>query len=316
MAYTLTHNIRIGDYAFSHVHSMEIKSSRNTLGETAVIKLPRRYKLHNLNETLKAGMPVYMEAGYNSQVYDKWSGYVSYVRPTIPVQIECEDEIYHLKRKAIAPKSWESTTLKDVLSFIVPDIQADVPDIKLAPFYITGNNLNAAICMEKIRSAYPFDIYFRHGKLFAGFPYTDKEAANHTPVKYDIRKNVIANNLTYRRAEDVRIKLKAVSFMPNNELIEVEWGEDGGELRTWHEYNKTRDELMVIVKEKLKTYKSDGYSGYLTAFGLPAPIHGQIAEISDSEFPDHYGRYFIDTVNTSIGITGYRRTVYIGRKAG
>ena len=73
--------------------------------------------------------------------------------------------------------------------------------------------------------------------------------------------------LKVQNAADVKIKVKAVSLMPNNKKIRVEVGDTDGETRTLHTYNKQEAELKAWAKQELERLKRDGLVGSFTTFG-------------------------------------------------
>jgi hypothetical protein len=70
------------------------------------------------------------------------------------------------------------------------------------------------------------------------------------------------------------------------------------------------------VASEAKRLRFDGYRGSITGFGLPATEHGDIAEITDPDYPERAGRYSIDKVIKTWGVGGSRRQSFIGPKAG
>ena len=58
--------------------------------------------------------------------------------------------------------------------------------------------------------------------------------------------------------------------------------------------------------------KYSGYRGKLTAFGIPAVAHGNVAVIKDYRMPDREGKYFIDSVETTFSNGGMRQVFELG----
>ena len=307
--------ITIGKYIFRHVVNVKIESSRKDMGDTAVIVLPSKYAGKSLAKEIKEGDRVEIRLSYDGYgMNTEFTGYVNIIGCNLPVEIQCEDEIYKLKRTPAKVKSWQSTKLKDVLHHLVPDATLEVPDITLSPFYIKGT-LNVATALQQIRDAYGLDVYFRGSKLFAGLAYTEKSMSAAKPVVFDLRKNVVKNDIEFVRADSRRIKLKAISMLPGNKQLKYETGDPDGEVRTLHFYNKTTSELKALADEEVKKFKSDGFKGHFTCFGIPFVQHGMIAEIREEGFEEKNGKYFVDKVTTEYGMNGFRREIEPGRKA-
>jgi len=146
-------------------------------------------------------------------------------------------------------------------------------------------------------------------------------------VNYHFQKNAIMGDLAFRRQEDIRVRIKAISVMPNNKKISVEVGdgsvdENGNgkfadaDQVTVHYYNKTKDELKVLAKEAINRIKYDGYRGAFKSKWLPFAIHSMVANLMNDRYPERAGSYFIDSVNTSYGPDdGIDRELELGRSA-
>jgi hypothetical protein len=312
--------IIIDKYIFRHAQAIEIDSSRTSLGDTATITLPHKYyvtdeKDEYLANILKPGMEVLIKLGYKPDLQLEFTGFVASVSPDSPVKIQCEDAMYKLKRSRPSPKSWPSTTLKDVITYLVPGAKIEVPAINLTNFKVDGKG-SVAYALNKIKQAYGLDIYFRNGKLFAGLAYSDPDAIAAGTVYYNMEKNVIESRLNYRSIADVRFKIKAISVLPNNTRIEATAGDEDGALQTFHFYNiTTTGELQILANESLGKLQYDGYEGDLLTFGQPMAAHGQVAHLTDNRYGTRTGQNFIDRVVTTFGENGFRRQVHLGRRA-
>lgn len=313
--YILKCEITIGKYIFRHVADVKINQARTSLVQTAVIKLPQRYSGKYLASVINPGDVVEIKLGYDPDLRTEFKGYVLEVSPNIPVVITCEDEMYKLKRKKPKAKTFSSATLKEVINYMVPGARLEVPAINLTNFKLNGKG-SVAYALKKIKQAYGLDIYYRNEKLFAGLAYTDTEAIKAGDVNYNLQKNVINPKLNFRKVSDVRLKIKAISILPDNKKLEAKVGDDDGALVTMHFYNLTTTaELQEQAKNKLKHNQYAGFQGSLLAFGIPYCIFGQVANIVDPRFDTRKGRHFIDKVITTFGANGFRREVFIGRKA-
>ncbi|MCX6232439.1 MAG: hypothetical protein NTZ33_12960 [Bacteroidetes bacterium] len=318
MSYVLRCKIEIGAYIFTSVNNVRIEKSRKTIGDTATITMPARFSDKFLANVLKNGDVVKIELQYqNYPSHVEFQGYISEINPGRPVVIRCEDEMYKLKRKKPETKSFQSVKLKDVLHYLVPECVTQCPDITLSPFYIKKDS-SIAFALQKLKDEYGLDVYFRNNTLFAGIPYTDPAIVNTDAVIYNMDLNVKPNPpLTFKVADSVRMKVKAISILPSNQKLETEVGDQDGSVITLHFYNiKTKDELKKQAEEKLKTMKFDGFSGNIVSMGLPYIEHGYTAKIIDNrDANSRSGYYFADAVNTTFGISGFSREVFLGRRA-
>lgn len=81
--------------------------------------------------------------------------------------------------------------------------------------------------------------------------------------------NIISDqNLKQQKAENMRLRVKAVSLMPDNKKIKVEAGDADGEQRTLHTYNKTESELKAWAQQEIKRLKRTGFPARLPRLGI------------------------------------------------
>lgn len=307
--------VNIGKYVFFNVNNVMIELGRRSQVGRARIILPRRYNKNNIQQAIFEGDKVSIRLGYNNRLTDEFTGYVSRIGCNIPVEIECEDSMYTLKRTPVKPISWKSVKLADVIKYVAPDAVIEVNDITLAPYYIKGQ-ITAAKVLENIKDQFGLDVYFRpDGKLYVGLAYNEKEAVKSQPVIYRAGYNTINQDLQYMRKESVRIKIRMISLLPSGKQLTYEAGDPDGQVRTIHEYNLTLAEMKALVDERLKLFKFDGLQGSFEAFGEPYAAHSMIAKFTDDLQPEYNGSYLIDAVKVKFGIGGYRREITLGKKA-
>ncbi len=304
-------HITIGNFVLENqVHSVKIQSSRKSMGDKATIEIANLEA--RLESEIKYGSPVTIRLGYDEELYTEFTGYVSSVSPKIPLIIECEDEMYQLKRQSVEPKSWRSVKLKDLINYIVPGANIDTYDITLSPFRIEKTIVNKAEAMQKLKDEFGLDVYYRDKQLYVGLAYKEDMGI----VYHHFQKNAIMDSLIYKRKEDLKILIKAISINQKNEKTEIEVGDKNGETHTLHFYNKTKTELEQLAKEKLELMKYDGYRGKFKAFGQPVVKHGMIEDLADDKYTERAGRYFVDSVETTYdGSGGFKRNIELGRKA-
>lgn len=304
-------HIEIGKYKFiDKCNSAVINMDWRELVQYAELKLPNIKR--QLEKVINKGDQVVIKLGYNDNLVEEFRGYVSEVIAGTPVVIKCMDDMYNLKQRSVT-KSWKSTTLKEVLSYLVPDADVNCPDITLSPFRL--DRVTVFDALKKLKDDYALVIYFRSGTLFCGLAYQEDAGA----VKYrltGINANCKAGDLKFMSASDVKIKLTAISILPNNTSITVELGDEDGERRTLHFYNLNEQELRQQAEERINLLKYDGYRGNLTAFGVPFAQFGMTATLYDDLYPEREGQYFIDSVRTTYSVSaGFRRVVTLGRKS-
>lgn len=336
----LSGEIKIGNLTFKQFNEVKITKSVDLISDTATIILPTKFTLRQTGEkfqtekAIKVGDKVEIILRYegtkarglnplSNPLLEKkeFVGYVTKIKPNTPVEIECEDVVYWLRKKSLN-KMLINTSLKEVMEFITKEIKVqnevinlslsgEIPDMKLDKFLL--KDVNGAQALEKIKTDYGLSIYLDdNGKLFAGFQQTNNALQ---VVKYDFNKNMIAQNLEFQRAEDVKLKVKCVGFKKDNSKIEVEVGDSDGELKTYHYQNiSSAEELKKIGENELKKFKVDGYKGSLTSFFMPFATRGMSVELTDKNYPKRQGRYFIPKVEVEFGTNGGRRIVTLANK--
>lgn len=310
--------ILIGKVSLKRVNEITIVSSWKNMTDTCSIKLPRNIKLggQRITEIIKAGDPVTVKLGYDGKLREEFKGYLTRIKSTTPVELECEDEMWQLKKGSYT-KSWANATLNDVLDYVLAGRSYKTfGTITLGKFTI--NKATPAKVLEEINKTYGLKSFFRKGVLVIGKVY-DETAPEH---KYHFQKNVVSNSLEYRSSDEVKVKVKAISILKDGRKIEKELGDSDGQERTLNFYELTGTELEKAAKVEMIKLKYDGYRGKMTAFGLPAAEHGDVAilqgtntmlSIGEEPVNDHDGKYYIDAVTKTFSVSGgYRRELEIG----
>lgn len=325
----LGQKISIGGYAFSGFHSVKIKRSTRALAATAVIAVPQmaRVKTENkvvstvdLARIIKPGMDVSINLGYDGRLHNEFKGFVKQANYNRPFEIECEDNAWLLRHVPVA-QSFTNTNLEMVLQSVlngVVKLSADCDNIAIEKLRIDdgrGGTITALQALEKIKDTYGIAIYFEpSGALFAGLYYKQKKG----DVLYKLGYNTIKDeDLKFHRADDVKVRIKAISIDAAGVRTEVESGAKDGAIRTLYFSGiKDKKELERLAQNELKRYAFDGFDGKIKTFLEPFVAPGYTAKISDPNFNDaRNGNYYVEGVETEITLNGgCRRTVEIGIK--
>ena len=77
---------------------------------------------------------------------------------------------------------------------------------------------------------------------------------------------------------------------------------------------KDQAELAALAQAELKRHSYDGYSGKIQTFLVPFAAPGMLAELEDEVYAYRNGRYYIESVETTFGTPGARRSIEIGIK--
>ncbi|MWB96756.1 late control protein [Flavobacterium sp. GA093] len=330
-------------YVFNAVHEIEITKSVDELSDTAIIKLPNRFKVvkngdkenavefnenaikktdsNNKEYTenaLQVGDKVIITLSYEGKYSGvEFVGYIKKISPKIPLEIHCEDAMWLLRRKSISQNWQKKVTLETVLQEIVKDT-----DIQLS-YPVTGFNFekwsikeNGAQALERLKKEFGFTSFITDdGKLHCGL----EQLTNIGQIAtYDLGKNIVQNNLEYKTTEERKIKVKFTYINPKtNERTIVEEGDSDGEVREYHTSVVSEEaKLKELAKTEIEKLKYNGFSGDLTGFLIPHATRGMKANILDQDHPNRKGSYFINKVVTTFGSGGARRKVSIRNRLG
>jgi hypothetical protein len=302
-------------YRFTFVTECSISSSWKNLTDTATLSFPQRIEKEGesifagSNPIFKKGDIVKIDLGYYPTIKNVFEGYISKIEPTSPVVIQCEDEAYKLKQESFN-LSYKSVTLNKLLTDILGDIEFDAVSADLGAFRIT--NATAAQVLQELKKVYLMDIFFKGSKLYVGRQYIEELSTEHEII---FERNIIEHQLQYTKEEDIKIKVKAVSMLPNNKKIEVVEGDETGETRTAYFYGLNEKELREAAQREIPKLKFTGYRGGFTTFGAPQIKHGDVVSLKSYKFPERDGKYFVDEVETRFGQSGFRQIVKLGRQA-
>jgi hypothetical protein len=314
----------IGDYVFNAVNGIEITKSVDDLSDTAVIKLPTKFKIRQngeqkfVEEAIKPGDAVFITLGYEGKYKGlEFSGFVKKVSPKIPLEIHCEDAIYLLRRKNIN-KVWGKTSVKEVVQEIIKDTPIQMSrfmanqDIPLDKWIV--RNANGAQVLESFRKDLAQTVFIDdEGKLYVGLQQFTNIGET---VVYDLNYNLVENNLEFKSKEDRRIKVKYNYMNPaTNQKQSIEIGDADGEVR---EYTTSvvsdKKKLEAMANAELEKLKYDGFDGDITSFLIPFSTRGMKAKLLDNEHPNRSGNYFIKKVVTTFDTGGARRKVTLGAR--
>lgn len=319
--FILESKVEIGSYIFNQVNEIEITKSVEELSDTAVIKLPTRFKVRQNGEqkftedAIKVGDKVTITLGYEGKYSGvEFTGFVKKISPKIPLEIHCEDALWVLRRKNIT-RSWEKTTMKEILTEVVKgtpvQLADNIPSVNLDKWII--KNANGAQVLESLKKDLLMTAFINdEGKLYCGLQQLTNVGQT---VVYDLNYNLVENNLEFKSKEERKIKIKYTYIDKENKRKSIEVGDPDGEQR---EYNTSvisdLNKLEEMAKAELEKLKYDGFEGDVTSFLIPYATRGMKAKLLDNEHPNREGNYFIKKVVTTFGTGGARRKITIGNK--
>ena len=115
-----------------------------------------------------------------------------------------------------------------------------------------------------------------------------------------------------QNAEDLKIKVRAISLLPNNKRVRIDVGDADGEKRTLHAYNKNEQELRAWAEQELRRLKQDGLKGTFTTFG--AVLIDKLDHIGIRIDGIRRGVYQVQKNIIKYGTDGFRQEITIGKR--
>lgn len=307
--------IQIGQYVFNNVSGVQIESSYENFTDVATITVARKLRfegktLSGDSGIFKRGDAVTISLGYNFSNQELFTGYLTDIKPGSPLEFRCEDEMFQLKKNPVS-KSYRKTDLKTLLADILPGYKIVSVDADLGKFRIV--KATAAQILDEIKKTYGIRSWFRGKTLYCGLSYWP-ELQNPVNPEFAFQRDIIVHDLAYQSADQMKIKVHAVSMMPNNTKVEIDVGDPDGETRTLTYYNKSKDELKAAAERDLANFRFDGFRGSFTTFGTPVTRHGDKVNIIDPIISDRNGTYIAKKVTTTFGTGGYRQAIELDVK--
>ena len=313
----------VGDqtWVFTALSSCGIVEDTGNLTDTCVIELPKKISWQGndigTRPPIKRGDKITVKLGYtppgmspqDSDLKVRFVGYVRRVDAKAPVKIECEDGMFLLKIEPAKQKGFSRISLKALIDFLLDETGIKYhlidKDIDLGPYRITRPTI--AQELNELKRERGLKAYFRGSVLYVGYDYDydwkNKESFVHT-------KNIITEELEFRRAEDIRLGVRATSVDRQNRRIKVELGDKDGEQMEVFAYNLKHDALKIFAEKALDRYKYTGYQGSIETFGEPMVHKCDVAHIEISD--GNQGDYLIKKVEVNFGTSGYRQKVELG----
>ena len=295
-------------------NSVRVESSWQLLTDTATITLAKNVEDFNryaIKEVFKPGDAVTIQLGANGTLTQYFVGYIKNVSADVPITIELEDEMYNLKRTPVNI-SLRQATLPQLLNAISP-VKVDAEEYQLGN--VRFAKMTVAGVLQKLKEEYGIYSYIKNGVLVSGKIYDDDKEMK--PLSVVIERQAVGDNLQYKEAEDINIRLEAVSTMPDGTKISVTVGDENGQSRKLAFYNiKDKAELEKQAKKSLELYKYSGFRGEVELFGFEPIVHGQIIALKSDLYPEREGEHFVDRTTVEFDDTPkFRIKAELGKRA-
>ncbi|MBX7204144.1 MAG: hypothetical protein K1X81_01855 [Bacteroidia bacterium] len=296
----------------SEIH---IETSFKELVARAEIKFARNVEFfykYQVRDVFKHGTPITIAFGYDGELVEEFTGYISEVSADFPVIVKCQDEMWKLRRMPVNYSS-NSVTLEKMLKDICKGYTINALEgVNLGSVRFAKTNVGEVL--DKLSSDFNIYTYMDGKTVVSGKYYSDN--TNDPVYQVNLDTYIAENNLEYRSAEDILLKIKGKSVGIKGGKVEFEIGETGGDELSLSYFNiKTQAELKKLVELDYNRRKRGGYTGTVTTFGTPWFKHGRKIELVSNLFPERAGVYYIDSVVKHFQPSGIRQELTLGGKA-
>lgn len=314
--YRLTAKIEIAGaktWQLDKVTEVEITLDTEQLTDTCKITLPKRIKWDGVADIpVRRGDAVKVWLGYDDDLQLAFTGYIRDVGFKTPIVLTCEDEMFKLKQQATVKKAYKSVSIETLLKDQDISYKLNVMgEQSLGQYRVTADtvaSLLGHLHENGIRSFFRYE----NGEpvLYCGVLFEREESPTQV---FATGVNIISDqSLEQQQAENIRLRVKAISLMPNNKKIKVEVGDADGEHRTLHTYNKTESELKAWAEQEIKRLKRDGLKGSFTTFG--AKLVDKLTAIGIKIDGEKKGVYQVKKNVIKYGTSGFRQEITLGAR--
>lgn len=298
----------LGNIQLNNITSFNITQTVQELSSTAKLVVPKAYgKIGQkpILELMKVGDPVKIDLGYNGIYNQEFEGFISEIEADAPLVIHCDDKMWPYKQNNWI-KNYKSIELKPLLQELFAGLNIDCPQVNLGKMEI--DNASSYKVIQDLQSEHGLYSRITGNTLKVGLAYDFADLSKvHT---YDIRRDVKANELKYKRKEDMQVRFKAVANLPNGKKKTVMVGSklpNASEKTLNFAGNFTEAELKQKAEAVLAKAVFDGYTGSVTGFGNPLTKCGDCLKLIDEQMPEREGTYMIETVELIYDDSGFSR---------
>lgn len=312
--YTLDFEVKIGEFYLGMVESITIHKSAELLADTCEIVLPaaRLNKALEVEEQIKRGDEVSVSIGYKEVgIKEEFKGYLQRISTDGgSIKLFCEDDLFQF-RKDLPNEELKKISLSDLLSKVVKGIGKNYKiDCSYTWVYdkFVIRDATGYDVLKKVQEECGADIYLKDGVLHIHPPgeVVGKERF------YDFAVNIEEAELSFKRAEDKKVKVVVKAIMPDGKVKEIEVGSTGGEKVEVKCHASDTASMKARGEAEVKRRTFDGYDGSITTWLIPECNPGDTASIHDGDYTYKDGTYFVRSVTTDFSEDGGKRKVELG----
>lgn len=302
------------EWVFDKVTSVEITRDMEALTDTCVLRLPKKVKWQGESDMpVKRGDKVTVSLGYDDNLETAFTGFITTIGVKSPLEITCEDYMFVLKSQPAVKKSYLSATIEQVLADQNLGIACKVfGEQHIGRYRVTANTVAELLGNLKDHGGIRSFIRYENGApvLYCGVLFEREKTPRQV---FSTGKNIIDDGqLKVQSAADVKIKIKAVSLMPDNSKVRVEVGDSDGEIRTLHTFNRNEQDLKAWVEQELARLKRDGLTGSFTTFG--GDLLDKLDNVGIKVDGERKGVYQVQKNVITYGVDGFRQSITLGER--
>ena len=319
-----TCNIELaGMYRLRGLHSVEIKKSVHQIVQSAKLELPLSVMFQNpvlqtdepvrLLDKIKVGNTIKIDLGYDGNNRTEFTGYIKRINLKQPLELECEDEMY-LLRKIIYKTNFKKAQVRDVVKYILAklnetyntgiELYDNIPDLTVTNFML--DNVNGIEALQALADTYIIYSYLttinKKKVLYCGLLYGLKRG----DINYHVNKNTISvDDLKYDEKDVGDHYVNITNIKNDGSAYKFSYGNKKDTAFNF-QYNGdyTEAQLKYMANAELAK-KVTGYRGTIETFLIPNVEPGNIAVITDEQFKRN-GSGYVGSVTTTFG-SGARR---------
>jgi hypothetical protein len=317
----MQYKIIIGQYRVKVLDSVTISKSVENLSDTAEIVLPGTYvnRALEIEDKVHEGDEVEVWLGYNAALLMEFKGYVNAVSTDdATIRIACIDGLYRFK-KPLKDKEYKSLSLKNLLQIVTDEVNKQSGssytvscdysfDWKKFVFF----KATALDVLKKVQDETKANIYFRDNVLHIHPPYG--EIVNGEAVVYDFSRNVEKSNLKYVLLKNKKIEIEVRATLPDGKTKKMSYGTTGGEKHVVDLAAVGESSMKARAEQEYNLFAYDGYEGNFTGWLVPYVEPAYKISLTDREYPEKNGVYYVVAVETKFGSGGGERVIRIGKK--
>jgi hypothetical protein len=320
--FVMTCDITIGQFKPLKPNWFKWSRSINDYSDTASIKLPALCRLKRDGENygfvptglqFTEGMPVSIVAGYNGANVERFRGFIRRINFTVPLELECEGYSYQLRKKEGYTKTYNSTTVRQILADLVEGtdivLSDNIPNVSLKNIYF--RNVKGTDVLEYLKDKCLLTVYFDYNVLYAGLQMLPVKSSINLRLGWNVIKD---NELKFEQNKELAtVNIQIQKRVANGSRKYAKDGPKNGAVKKL-EVRHITDEaaLASIAEEQRKKLVYRGYQGKVTGFLFPIAEPGMSGVISDPRYTERTGDYFIEAVEGEFGENGGRQRITIG----